>query len=39
VIALWGYPTLIRDPDHHDNLINRNISALDAFLRETGGPS
>jgi hypothetical protein len=36
VIALWGYPTLIRDPDHHDNLINRKISALDAFLRETG---
>jgi hypothetical protein len=39
VIALWGYPTLIRDPDHHDNLINRKISALEAFLRETGEPS
>jgi hypothetical protein len=35
VIALWGYPTLIRDPNYHDNLINRKISALDAFLRES----
>lgn len=31
VLALWGYPTLVRDPDHHDNLIERKMSALDAF--------
>lgn len=36
VLALWGYPTLIRDPDHHDNLIARRLSALDAFLVESG---
>lgn len=36
VLALWGYPTLVRDPNHHDNLIERNLSALDAFLRESG---
>ena len=35
VIALWGYPTLIRDPQHHDDLINRKISAREAFLRES----
>jgi hypothetical protein len=36
VLALWGYPTLARDPNHHDNLIERKLSALDAFLRESG---
>jgi hypothetical protein len=36
VVALWGYPTLVRDPNHHDNLIERKLSALDAFLRESG---
>jgi hypothetical protein len=36
VLALWGYPTLVRDPDHHDNLIERTLSALDDFLRESG---
>lgn len=36
VVALWGYPTLIRDPTHHDKLIDRKNSALEAFLQETG---
>jgi hypothetical protein len=36
VLALWGYPTLVRDADHHNNLIERKLSALDAFLRESG---
>lgn len=36
VLALWGYPSLIRDPDHHDDLINRKVSALEVFLRDTG---
>lgn len=36
VLALWGYRTLVRDPDHHDNLIERKLLALDAFLRESG---
>jgi hypothetical protein len=39
VIALWGYPTLIRDPSHHDDLIDRKTSALEAFRRETEGRS
>jgi hypothetical protein len=36
VLALWGYSTLVSDPKHHDNLIERKLSALDVFLRETG---
>jgi hypothetical protein len=36
VLALWGYPALVRDPDHHDNLVERKLSAMDAFLRESG---
>jgi hypothetical protein len=36
VLALWGYPALIRDPNHHDNLIERKLSALDTFLVESG---
>ncbi|HET9138189.1 hypothetical protein [Actinophytocola sp.] len=37
VLALWGYPTLIRDPRHHDELIERDLGAYRIFLRETGG--
>lgn len=32
--ALWGYSSLINDPDHHDNLINREAQARDEFLRD-----
>lgn len=32
--ALWGYSSLINDPDHHDDLINRRVKARDAFLRD-----
>jgi hypothetical protein len=32
--ALWGYKSLIHDPAHHDDLINRKIHARDAFLRD-----
>jgi hypothetical protein len=32
--ALWGYSSLINDPDHHDDLINREAKARDAFLRD-----
>lgn len=39
VLAFWGYPTLIHDPDHYDNLIERKMSALEAFLRESGAAS
>jgi hypothetical protein len=34
VRALWGYPTLIHDANHHDDLIDRKIPALRMFLRE-----
>ncbi|NUK00166.1 hypothetical protein [Streptomyces lunaelactis] len=34
VLAIWGYPTLVRDPNHHDDLIERKSSALEVFLRE-----
>ncbi|HEU5474694.1 MAG TPA: hypothetical protein VFV67_28940 [Actinophytocola sp.] len=36
VLALWGYPTLIRDPRHHDDLIERKLPAYRIFLQETG---
>lgn len=39
ILALWGYPSLIRDPSHHDDLIDRKLSALGAFRRETEGDS
>jgi hypothetical protein len=35
VVALWGYSTLVRDPKHHDDLIDRKLSALEVFRRET----
>ncbi|MGN2638686.1 hypothetical protein ACTD5D_21435 [Nocardia takedensis] len=34
--GLWGYPTLIRDPDHNANLSDRRRAARAAFLRESG---
>ncbi|MGN2638661.1 hypothetical protein ACTD5D_21310 [Nocardia takedensis] len=34
--GLWGYPTLIRDPDHNTNLSDRRRAAREAFLRESG---
>jgi hypothetical protein len=34
VLALWGYSTLVNDPDHHDALIDRRMSALRKFLQE-----
>ncbi len=36
VLALWGYPSLIHDPRHHDDLIDRKISAFQRFLGESG---
>ncbi|MCX5395345.1 hypothetical protein [Streptomyces sp. NBC_00094] len=38
LVALWGYPALIRDPNHHDDLIERKSSALEVFLREAPSP-
>ena len=32
VRALWGYDSLISDPNHHDDLINRKEQARIAFL-------
>jgi hypothetical protein len=34
VLALWGYTSLIRDPKHHDDLIERDQAALEVFRRE-----
>jgi hypothetical protein len=36
VLALIGYPALIHDPNHHDDLIERKKSAYEVFLSETG---
>lgn len=36
VLALLGYHSLIRDPNHHDDLIERKKSAIEAFIRESG---
>jgi hypothetical protein len=36
VKALWGYPSLIRDPDHHDSLSELVPGALEAFWSEAG---
>lgn len=36
VRALWGYPTLIRDTRHLDDLSDRKKPAREAFLRESG---
>ena len=36
VLALWGYPSLIHDPEHHDALIEREQAAFDVFIRESG---
>ncbi|GIE87948.1 hypothetical protein [Actinoplanes regularis] len=36
VLALWGYPSLIHDPDHHDDLIEREPAAVEVFRREAG---
>ena len=36
VLALWGYRSLIENPEHHDGLIERKTSALEEFCRDTG---
>jgi hypothetical protein len=36
LVALLGYQSLIHDPAHHDDLIERKVAALDTFLRESG---
>ncbi|MCC8250036.1 hypothetical protein [Saccharothrix luteola] len=36
VKALWGYPSLVRDPDHHDSLSELVPNALEVFRSETG---
>ncbi|MFQ6396147.1 hypothetical protein ACLMAJ_22075 [Nocardia sp. KC 131] len=36
VRALWGYPALIHDPDHFGGLAEREDSAREVFLRESG---
>lgn len=33
-LALWGYPALIRDPDYHDALVEREDEALRVFYAE-----
>ncbi|MCF2530796.1 hypothetical protein [Yinghuangia soli] len=37
VRALWGYPTLVRDIGHHDQLINRSRSAFAVMKQESEG--
>ncbi|WP_157555480.1 hypothetical protein [Nocardia crassostreae] len=34
--ALWGYPTLVRDPEHIGALRARKQEARDVFLAEAG---
>lgn len=34
--ALWGYPTLVRDPKHNEDLSDRRKGAREAFMRESG---
>jgi hypothetical protein len=34
VKAIWGYSTLIRDPDHHDSLSELKPAALEIFWSE-----
>lgn len=34
VRAVWGYKSLICDPRHHDDLIERKAEARDAFLSD-----
>lgn len=36
VKALWGHPSLIGDPDHHDSLSGLVPGALEVFRSETG---
>jgi hypothetical protein len=36
VKALWGYPSLVRDPDHHDSLSELAPGVLEVFRSETG---
>lgn len=33
-IAKWGYPELVRDPDHSEKLMERDPLALDLFFRQ-----
>ena len=33
-VARWGYPELIRDPAHSDQLVERDSAALEVFYRE-----
>jgi hypothetical protein len=34
VLALWGYPSLIRDPNHYDDLAEGKPWAMAEFLNE-----
>ncbi len=34
--AIWGYSTMIHDPDHHDSLSELEPVALDVFWSEVG---
>lgn len=34
VLALWGYPSLIRDPSHYDDLAEGKSCAMTEFLNE-----
>lgn len=34
VLALWGYPSLIRDSSHYEDLIERKRHALETFAQE-----
>lgn len=33
-VAMWGYPDLVRNPRHSDELIERDPAALTIFFRE-----
>jgi hypothetical protein len=33
-VAIWGYPTLVRDRSHSDRLIERDPAALKIFFHE-----
>ena len=32
LIAVWGYPEMVKDPDHYVNLIERDPTALQIFF-------
>jgi hypothetical protein len=38
-VAMWGYPELVRNRSHSDQLIERDPAALEVFFRELSASS